>query len=150
MSGTLNHIFICSAAGEPMQEVESAEAIKGVGLKGDRYASGEGSWNRGKPGERQVTLINSLFFPESGFEVAEARRNLVVTGVELMGLIGMEFQFGTARFRGVKYCPPCARPSALVNKKQNFKDVFSDRGGLIAEVIKSGVIRKGDTFILLS
>ena len=32
---------------------------------GDRYSKGEGSFNRKRPGRRQVTLINSVFFNNS-------------------------------------------------------------------------------------
>lgn len=147
MDGTVVAIFIAPAKGEPMQEVQEVEAIAGVGLKGDRYAAGEGSYNRGSPGRRQVTLISGIFFEGSGFEYADSRRNIVTMGIELMWLIGREFQIGTARFRGVKYCDPCGRPSTLSGKERSFKEAFFDRGGLIAEVIGGSVIRKGDRII---
>lgn len=147
MNGTVTAIYICPVAGEPMQEVREVEAIVGAGLKGDRYATGEGSFNKGERGGRQVTLINGIFFEGSGFEYGDSRRNIVTTGVELMWLIGREFQIGTARFRGLKYCDPCARPSALAGKEQSFKEAFFDRGGLIAEIIEGGVIKTGDLVI---
>jgi MOSC domain-containing protein YiiM len=124
------------------------EAIVGQGLKGDRYSTGEGSFNKGKQGKRQVTLMNSIFFAESGFEFKDSRRNLFVEGVELMWLIGREFQIGTARFRGVKYCDPCTRPSKLAGKSTSFKEAFFDRGGLLAEVLEDGIIKVGDPLIL--
>ena len=99
LSGNVVAIFIAPIAGGKMEEVEIAEAIAGAGLAGDRYSTGEGSFNRKRPGRRQVTLINSIFFQDSGFEYAESRRNIVTQGVELMWLIGREFQIGKARFR---------------------------------------------------
>ncbi len=131
-------------AGGPMQEVTEVDAITGQGLMGDRYSVGLGSFNKGRQGSRQVTLMNSLFFEESGFEFRESRRNLCIEGVELMWLIGREFQVGEARLRGVKYCDPCTRPSKLAGREQSFKEAFFDRGGLIAEVIEGGTIRIGD------
>ena len=148
MNGTVMAILICPTAGGRMQQIQEAEAIAAQGLKGDRYAKGEGSFNREKQGNRQVTLINYIFFEGSGFDYADTRRNIVVNGVELMWLIGREFQIGTAHFRGVKYCDPCERPSKLSGKEQSFKEAFFDRGGLIAEVIESGVIKTGDTVVL--
>jgi hypothetical protein len=74
-----------------MEEVEIVEAIVGAGLAGDRYSTGEGSFNRNRQGKRQLTLINSIFFKNSGFESIESRRNIVTQGVELMWLIGREF-----------------------------------------------------------
>ena len=91
--------------------------------------------------------MNVIFFEESGFSFEDSRRNIFLRGVELMWLIGREFQIGTARFRGVKYCDPCTRPSKLSGNQKSFKETFFDRGGLIAEVIESGVIKTGDPVI---
>lgn len=133
-----------------MQEVREVEAIAGAGLQGDRYATGAGSFNKGNPGKRQVTLINGRFFSGSGFTFAESRRNLVTEDVELMRLIGRGFRIGTtACFHGVKYCHPCNRPSDLANKQGSFRGTFFDCGGLIAEVTASGVIRIRDPIISL-
>src|SRR3989344_1125199 len=140
-------IFICPVAGERMQEVLEVEAITGAGLKGDRYCAGAGSFNKGAQGRRQVTLINGIFFEGSGFYYPESRRNIVTMDVELMWLIGKEFQIGAAKFRGVKYCDPCNRPNTLCGKERSFKEAFFDRGGIIAEIIKGGLIRVADVVI---
>lgn len=147
MNGKVLAMFICPKAGDPMQEVEKVRAVTGCGLEGDRYASGKGSFNQQKCGHRQVALINGIFFEDSGFEFIESRRNIVTIGVELMYLIGREFQIGAARFRGVKYCTTCERPNKLVWKTRSFKEAFFDRGGLIADVISSGVIKTGDSIL---
>ena len=147
MKGIVKGICIGPVKGELMQEIAEVEAITGQGLKGDRYSIGEGSFNKGKQGTRQVTIMNTIFFEGSGFEFRDSRRNLFVEGVELMWLSGREFQIGTARFRGVKYCDPCTRPSKLSGKTISFKEVFFDRGGLLAEVIESGTIKIGDMVV---
>lgn len=147
MNGRIIAICISIAAGMPMHLVPEVEALAGHGLKGDRYATGDGSFNKGKHGIRQVTLINGIFFEGSGFNYVDSRRNIVTMGVELMWLIGREFQIGTSRFRGVKYCDPCTRPSTLSGKERNFKEAFFDRGGLVAEIIESGIIKVGDPII---
>jgi hypothetical protein len=99
VNGNVVAIYISRIAGGKMEEVEIAEAIVGAGLAGDRYSRGDGSFNRNRQGSRQVTLINSIFFKDSGFEFVESRRNIVTQGVELMWLIGREFQIGKARSR---------------------------------------------------
>jgi hypothetical protein len=147
VNGKVVAIFIASIAGGKMEEVETVEAIAGAGLAGDRYSMAEGSFNRKRPGRRQVTLINSVFFQDA-FEYAESRRNIVTQGIELMWLIGREFQIGKARFRGQYYCDPCLRPTRLSGKTQKFLEAFSDRGGLVAEIIESGRIKKGDLISL--
>jgi MOSC domain-containing protein YiiM len=126
-----------------MQEVEEVEAILGVGLKGDRYATGKGTWNKGQAGKRQVTFINAMFFEGTSYEFADSRRNVVTVGIELMYLIGREFWVGNVRFRGVKYCDPCERPTKLAGEEASFRKTFFDRGGLIAEILQGGAIRKG-------
>jgi MOSC domain-containing protein YiiM len=65
-----------------------------------------------------------------------------------MWLIGREFQIGQPLFRGEQYCDPCLRPSHLSGKKQKFLEAFLDRGGLVAQVIKSGTIKKGDSIVI--
>lgn len=120
VNGNVVAICISPVAGGKMEEVEVVEAIAGDGLAGDRYSTGEGSFNRNQRGRRQVTLINSIFFKDSGFEYTESRRNIVTHGLELMWLIGREFQVGNARLVGRHYCDPCLRPSKLAGKKQKF------------------------------
>ncbi len=146
-NGKVIAIYISPIAGEPMQELSKVEAIAGSGLKGDRYCTGQGSFNKGQEGKRQVTLINGIFFENSGFSYAESRRNIITGGVELMWLINKEFKIGNALFKGVKYCDPCGRPSKLSGNTLSFKETFFDRGGLVAEIIQGGLIKTNDLII---
>ncbi len=143
--GKVVAICICPIAGGKMQQVNEVKAIPEKGFEGDRYATGEGSYNKGKQGNRQVTFMNGIFFEGSGFEYTDSRRNIISSGVELMWLIGKKFRIGQACFEGVKYCDPCRRPDALAGKRRDFKKAFFDRGGLIANVIEGGVIKIGDS-----
>jgi hypothetical protein len=148
-NGRVQCICISPVAGERMQIVSEVEAIAGAGLKGDRYCTGSGSFSQNTLGKRQVTLINGIFFPNTGFNYTDSRRNIVTVGVELMWLIGREFRVGAALFRGVKYCEPCNRPNkfASVPWGFSFDEKFYDRGGLVAEIIEGGLIKVGDTVI---
>ena len=137
-------ICIGPIARTPMQEVDEVFAEAGNGLVGDRYYDGHGSYNRAKPGKRQLTLMNALFFQGSEFRFADSRRNIFTTGVELMDLIGRDFHIGDVLLRGTKYCDPCRIPSDLAKIKTNFHEAFFDRGGLVAEILESGIIRVGD------
>lgn len=146
-NGTVVAICICPTAGAAMRLVQEVRAMAGAGLHGDRYCYARGSFNQGQHGKRQVTLINGAFFPGSGFDYADTRRNIVTRGVELMDLIGKEFQIGKARFRGLKYCDPCVRPSDLSGNAGSFRDAFHDRGGLVAEILQSGLIKVGSLVV---
>lgn len=153
-NGRVLAVFIAPVAGAPMQWVEQVKAIAGLGLVGDdhdRYAKGMGSFSQGKIGSRQVTLINGIFFPGSGFEYCESRRNIITDGIELIRCIGNEFRIGDVLLRGREnakgYCEPCDRPSKLAGKKISFAKAFSDRGGIIAEILTDGIIRVDDPII---
>ncbi|MDA8611379.1 MOSC domain-containing protein [Candidatus Pacebacteria bacterium] len=141
-------ICIAPEAGAPMQEVQEVEAIAGAGLKGDRYCTAKGSFSAEKPGKRQVTLMNYLFFEGSGFDYVDSRRNLFTADVELMWLIGREFRVDGALLRGVKYCDPCDRPSKLIHDEASFKEVFLDRGGLIADIVSGGIIKVNSQIVI--
>jgi hypothetical protein len=144
--GTIVAICIAPSAGAPMTEVSAVDAIAGEGLAGDRYGAAQGSFSRGEIGRRQVTLINGQFFAGTPFTYADTRRNLVAANVELMDLIGREFDVGGARMIGLRYCDPCERPSKL-SGKPGFRMAFFDRGGLVASVMTSGRITVGDPIV---
>ncbi len=146
-NGTVEAICITPRAGDPLHKVQEVLAIAGQGLEGDRYAKGAGSFSKGKIGRRQVTLMNTRFFYDCGFSYEDSRRNLFIRDTELMWLIGREFDIGDARMKGIKYCDPCMRPSKLSGKSQQFQDTFHDCGGLIVDVIKTGMIRVGSLLI---
>ena len=148
VSSQVVSICIGEAAGARMKEVDEVFAEAGKGLVGDRYYGGDGSFNKGNPGKRQVTFMNAMFFEGSGFTYPDSRRNIFVTGAELMDLIGKEFPAGDAIFRGIKYCDPCTRPNKLAKIEKSFRETFFDRGGLVAEVIQSGIVRVGSIVIL--
>jgi MOSC domain-containing protein YiiM len=133
-------LFLAPKARGPMVLKRRVTAIAGRGLEGDRYAEGKGSWNKGKPGKRQVTFINARFFNNTLFDYAKSRRNIVTADFELSNFMcGREFRIANAVFRGVGYCYPCDIPGT------NFKEEFFDCGGLIAEVVKGGTIWEFDS-----
>ncbi len=132
-------IFICPVARGPMIEIPRCVlALKGKGLRGDRYASlAGGSFNKDKPGNRQVTLINEAAFGGTPYFWEESRRNIIVRGVDLNRLTGHEFSIGKVRFKAVKYCFPCDIPSDMAHKP-SFRLALEERGGIIAEVLNTG------------
>jgi MOSC domain-containing protein YiiM len=138
-------------ARQPLRSVQSVRAVANRGLKGDRYGEGHGTYQKGQLGKRQVTLIDTQFLKETGWTLAQTRRNIAVQGnIDLMRLFSFKenvhFIIGNAVFRGVSYCDPCLVPTKLSEGAQtdNFRDVFKSRGGLVAEVIEGGTITVGD------
>lgn len=147
--GRIESIHIASSAEAVMQSVSESRAIAGVGLEGDRYATGRGSFSaKPKPG-RQVTLIEAeaieALARELGLDLAsgESRRNLVTRGVALNHLVGRDFTVGTVRLHGHELCEPCNDLVRMTGKAQVLPGLIH-RGGLRAEILESGVLRVGD------
>lgn len=150
-TGKLVAIFITNTTGLPMAEVPQAQAIPGVGLEGDRYASGSGLYSNTPGTGRQVTLveaeaIEALNQEENlGLEAIQTRRNLLTRGVPLNHLVGKEFRVGSVTLRGVRLCEPCDYLAGLT--RPEVLPGLVHRGGLRADILSSGVIRPGDEVV---
>ncbi|HXV15575.1 MAG TPA: MOSC domain-containing protein [Gemmatimonadaceae bacterium] len=77
------------------------------------------------------------------FEMRETRRNIVVEGVDVYGLLGKEFRIGGVRLRGSEPTRPCHIPSAAAGKT-GFAQAYHDRGGVRAEILSDGMVSIGD------
>jgi MOSC domain-containing protein YiiM len=132
-----------------MEPQDSAHAIPGQGLKGDRYYHGKGTFSPPlqKP-DYELTLIEEEkikgFARESGvpFTPLQARRNIVTSGIELNGLVGREFLIGAVRAKGIRLCEPCNYLA-----KKSFSQVLRGlvhKGGLRAQILTEGIIYAGD------
>ncbi len=147
-------MFVCAHKGLPMRAVAAVNAIAGVGLEGDRYALGTGTYSAGhRPIPRHVTIFSADKLLEANAVLArpflpeETRRNIMIEdGVDLLAFVGREFAIGGVRMRGVEDCMPCAFPSQMVNKP-GFAGAFRGRGGIRAEILSSGLIVVGDKLI---
>ena len=125
----------------PMREVQSAEAVAGRGLVGDRYASGSG--------KRGLTLIQAEHLPAiaalAGLpDVAPAtlRRNVVVSGLPLVALKGRRFRIGEVLLEGTDDCDPCARMEAALGP--GGYNAMRGHGGLCARILAGGRFALGD------
>jgi hypothetical protein len=142
-AGTVEAIWVAPAAAAPAEALESARALPGQGLEGDRHVTGDGTFPSGLPGSA-LTLIESevceSFTP--ALAPGEHRRNVVTRGIDLNGLVGREFAIGGVRCRGMRLCEPCT-----VVQRYAARPVLRPlvhRGGLRADILDDGVIRVGD------
>jgi MOSC domain-containing protein YiiM len=148
MAGVVVSIQIGAEAGAPLTAVSSVQALAGEGLEGDRYARRTGTYSKKHDESRQVTLIETEALEalqrDYGLELSppESRRNIATRGVALNHLVGREFRLGQAVLKGIRLCEPCGHLERLAGKK--VRDGLIHRGGLRAEVLKSGRIRLGD------
>jgi MOSC domain-containing protein YiiM len=148
----LTKILIAASPSAPMVALCEVRAVPGLGLEGDRYFSGTGTFSpHPRKPDFEVTLIEqekiAAFAAESGlpFTAALARRNLVTEGVDLYALVGREFSIGEVRLFGMRLCEPCAY-LAKVSFPETLKGLVH-KGGLRARIVSEGVLRVGDRLI---
>lgn len=148
MAGRVVSIHIAPEARAPMVSVPQVRAVAGRGLEGDRYFKQTGTYSQAAGGDRELTLIEleaiQAFCREYETEIApgDARRNLVTEGVSLNALVGKTFRVGEVRARGLMLCEPCQHLADLAQVE--VLPGLVHRGGLRAEILRSGRVAVGD------
>ena len=146
--GQVELICIAPAACEPVAVVESARALRGLGLAGDRYAIAAGTFSQAPSLGGALTLIEAEVIDDlehadgTPFAACEARRNIVTRGVRLDALIGRRFFVGEVECYGQRRCEPCAHLQRLT--RPGLLRALVHRGGLRADILGDGVINAGD------
>lgn len=147
-TGRLEAIHIAEQASVEMEELASARMIEGVGIEGDRYATGRGYYSYKPHQDRQCTLIEMETLEAlrrdhaTTLEPHESRRNLTVQGVALNHLVGRHFRVGEVVLYGGRLNVPCKYIEELLGRPLfNF---LLNRSGLNCRIIRGGVIRPGD------
>lgn len=140
-AGRVRWIGLRPARNVPMHAVDSAEAVAGRGLRGDRYASASG--------KRGITLIQAEHLPAiaalvglDAVETAALRRNLVVSGIPVIALKGRRFHIGDVLCEGTAPCDPCSRMEVALGP--GGYNAMRGHGGLCARVLQGGTLRIGD------
>ena len=126
----------------PTYDVDAVEVKAGAGLVGDRF------FGRGPQFDGHVTFfaweVYHLLQTEYGLPIttpAALRRNVVIEGIPLNGLIGQAFTIDGVELRGMKHCAPCrwmdlgVAPGAL--------KALHGRGGLRAQALSDGWLHRG-------
>ena len=139
--GTVAWIGLRPARRAPLVVVPEAQVDPVNGLAGDRYT--------GSTGKRHVTLVNAEHLALAGallgrapLEPGRARRNVVVTGINLNALVGRRFALGDAVLEGTGTCEPCEHMEATFGP--GAFNAMTGHGGITARVLRAGVFRLGD------
>jgi MOSC domain-containing protein YiiM len=148
VTGRVESIHIAPLAGSSMTAVDSARAVPGRGLEGDRYFSKRGTYSAKDGADREITLVESeaLEALQRDYGIAleawETRRNVATRDVALSHLVGREFRVGEVTLRGLSLCEPCGYMEELSGKPVRAGLVH--RAGLRAQILTQGWIRVGD------
>ena len=99
--------------------------------------------------KRQVTLIQqehlqvvANILGKSEIDPGWIRRNLVVSGINLLSLKHQSFQIGEAVLQTTGICAPCSRMEE--NLGPGGYNAMRGHGGITAKVLQPGEIRIGD------
>jgi MOSC domain-containing protein YiiM len=145
IQGRIEAIVVRGAPRDAARLVDQTTALAGIGLADDRL---------GKRGEaelstRQVTLIQqehlSLIaaFARSGpLDPVDLRRNLVVSGINLLSLKNARLRVGGALLQIVGPCAPCSRMEEVIGP--GGYAAMRGHGGMTARILEGGAIRVGD------
>lgn len=136
--GRVEWIGVRPARHAQLVPLEAVDALVSTGLAGDRY---EGA------GKRQVTLIQAEHLPVlasltgAAVEPALLRRNLLVSGINLIALKNARFRVGEALLEGTGPCEPCSRMEEALGP--GGYNAMRGHGGITARVLEGGRIRLG-------
>jgi MOSC domain-containing protein YiiM len=144
----------------PVVAADTVEAVAGRGLTGDHYSH---------DGKRQVTLIQAEHLgvvaaflgreaeqptpgfasrpaSASGVDPARLRRNILVSGLNLLALKGRQFRVGGALLEATGPCEPCSRMEEALGP--GGYNAMRGHGGITARIVAGGTIRVGDAVLV--
>ena len=144
--GKVEYLSIRKVRVAPVEHVAQVLALKDRGLDGDHYNNPGGG--------RQVTLIQAEHLSAIAKLLAVehvspslTRRNIVVSGINLLALKGKQFRIGDAVLQWSGECHPCSRMEKSLGA--GGYNSMRGHGGITARVIQSGKIKIGDDVCVL-
>ncbi len=130
--GQVQWIGVRPSRGESMTELESVQIDFDKGLEGDRF-----SGRAGNP--RQVTLIQqehlavvAAFLGQESIDPSLLRRNIVVSGINLLALKDKTFRIGGAVLEFSGLCHPCSKMERQLG--EGGYNAMRGHGGITARV----------------
>ena len=140
---TVQLIHVGSSDGAELSTVDSARAVAGKGLEGDRHFHPEGA-----PAGQALTLVEAEAVEDVGLPPGGTRRQLTVRGVRLNDLVGRRFRVGDVECFGVELCEPCKHLESMT--RPGIIRELARRAGINADILNDGTISVGDEISPLS
>lgn len=145
-AGRVEGICVRPARKQAVAILNEVFAKAGVGLEGDRYQN---------PGARQITLIQAehlhtlgQFLGTGPVDFRLVRRNLVISGLNLLSLKGQRFRIGPVLAEYSGDCHPCTRMEEVLGP--GGYHAMRGLGGITARILESGIIKRGDTLTIIT
>ena len=146
-SGRVTWLGIRPERREPVQVVDAIEVSESKGILGDHYS--------GQSGNRHVTLIQAEHLPvvaaltgRATLDPALLRRNIVVSGLNLLALKDQTIQIGNTVLEITGQCHPCSKMETALGP--GGYNAMRGHGGMTAKVVRGGEIRVGDAVVVVS
>ncbi len=145
LTGRVEALVVRAHPRQPARRIVATQALAGIGLADDRL----GQRGEAELSTRQVTLIQhehlaviAALAGVAEVDVGALRRNLVVSGINLIALKNARIHVGGALLEIVGPCQPCSRMEEAVGP--GGYAAMRGHGGMTARVIESGAIQVGD------
>jgi MOSC domain-containing protein YiiM len=145
IAGRVESIIVRGSPREPARTVAGTVALAGIGLADDRL----GQRGEAELSTRQVTLIQAEHLDViarlarvGAVDPVGLRRNLVVSGINLLALKNARVHVGGALLEIVGPCQPCSRMEATIGP--GGYAAMRGHGGMTARVLVGGKIDVGD------
>ncbi|MBI1224907.1 MAG: MOSC domain-containing protein [Bacteroidetes bacterium] len=139
--GKVEWVSVRPEARGEIVSMEEVIAVEDTGLFGDHYN------NSG--GKRQVTLIQAEHLAAMSYILGKAqiepeltRRNIVVSGINLLAFADQQFKIGEAVLEMTGLCHPCSRMEENLGK--GGYNAMRGHGGITCRVVSGGKIKVGD------
>lgn len=147
--GKLEFIGLRSERRGDVVSVDTTRAIEGLGLEGDHRTRNKDNKKVNLRAKRQVTLLQAEHLPVvravaglDRVEPEQLRRNLVVSGINLLALKDRTFYVGEVLLEGTGPCHPCTRMEEALGP--GGLNAVRGHGGITARILRGGELRLGD------
>jgi MOSC domain-containing protein YiiM len=141
--------------GAPLRSVDAIEVVAGKGIQDEPRYFGKLSRNTGQPSRRQMSLIERERIAEHAVALGRpsippgaVRANIETLGIDLVRLINTEIQIGDAVLFLYEPRKPCEKMDAVCSGLRALME--NSRQGVMAEVVRPGTIRVGDSLVTAS
>ncbi|MCF8205161.1 MAG: MOSC domain-containing protein [Methylotenera sp.] len=146
IQGRVEALVVRGQPRERARNIEQTVALAGIGLADDRL----GRRGEAELSTRQVTLIQHEHLPliaalarSAPLDPVDLRRNIVVSGINLLALKKARLRVGEAVLEIVGPCAPCSRMEEVIGP--GGYAAMRGHGGMTARILEGGAIRVGDT-----